>query len=89
MKFIKQLLIFIFFLLSFQKLNAEIPYFVDFKYILNQSDAGKKAQDYLKSKLNNGIKKLKDQERNYKKKKKNYSTKNLFHLKNTKKGYRT
>ena len=25
-----------------------VPYFLDFKYILNQSDAGKKAQKYLK-----------------------------------------
>ena len=62
MKIIKPLLIVTFFLLNLQKLNAEIPYFVDFKYILNESNAGKKAQDYLKSKLNNGIKKLKDQE---------------------------
>ena len=43
---------------------AEVPYFVDFKYILNQSDAGKKAQNYLKSKLENGLKKLKDKEKN-------------------------
>jgi outer membrane protein len=62
MKIIKTLLIVTFFLINFQKSNAEIPYFVDFKYILNESNAGKKAQDYLKSKLNNGIKKLKDQE---------------------------
>ena len=63
MKIIKSLLIVTVFLLNLQKLNAEIPYFVDFKYILNESNAGKKAQDYLKSKLNNGIKKLKDQEK--------------------------
>ena len=44
----------------------------------------KKAQDYLKSKLNNGIKKLKDQEKKLQEEEKNYSTKNLFHLKNTK-----
>ncbi len=63
MKILKPLLFIILFLLfNLQKLNAEIPYFVDFKYILNESNAGKKAQDYLKSKLNNGIKKLKDQE---------------------------
>ena len=61
-----------------QKLNAEIPYFVDFKYILNESNAGKKAQDYLKSKLNNGIKKLKDQEKKLQEKRKNYSTKKLI-----------
>ena len=36
-------------------LNADIPHFLDFKLILNSSDAGKKAQDFLKKKLNNGI----------------------------------
>ena len=44
-------------------LQADIPYFVDFKYILNQSTAGKKTQSYLKKKLNDGIEKLKDQEK--------------------------
>jgi len=44
-------------------LSANIPYYLDFKYILNQSDAGKKAQDFLKKKLNTGIKKLQDQEK--------------------------
>jgi len=43
---------------------ADIPHFVDFKYILNQSEAGKKAQTFLKDKLNNGIKKLQNQEKN-------------------------
>ena len=43
-------------------LKADIPYFVDFKYILNQSKAGNQAQNYLKNKLTNGIKKLKDKE---------------------------
>ena len=44
-------------------LNADVPSYVDFKYILNQSNAGKQAQDYLKKKLTNGIKKLKEQEK--------------------------
>ena len=35
---------------------SDNPYFIDLKLILNQSDAGKKAQKYLKSKLDNGIK---------------------------------
>ena len=43
--------------------SADTPYFLDFKYILNQSDAGKKAQIFLKNKLNNGIKKLKAEEK--------------------------
>ena len=44
-------------------LNADIPYFIDFKYILNESDAGKKAQTFLKNKLSNGIKQLKSKEK--------------------------
>ena len=45
-------------------LNAEVPHFLDFKYILNQSEAGKKAQQTLKNKLDNGIKKLKVKKKN-------------------------
>ena len=41
---------------------AENPHYLDFKYILNQSDAGKKAQSFLKNKLDRGIKSLKDKE---------------------------
>ena len=44
-------------------LYAEVPYFIDFKYILNQSDAGKKAQQTLKNKLDNGIKKIQAKEK--------------------------
>ncbi len=33
-------------------LNSDVPYFVDFKYILNESKAGKEAQIYLKKKIN-------------------------------------
>ena len=43
---------------------AEMPYFIDFKYILNQSEAGKKAQLTLKNKLEGGIKKIKAKEKN-------------------------
>ena len=45
-------------------LNADVPYYVDFKYILNQSTAGKKAQNFLKNKLEQGLKKLSEQEKN-------------------------
>jgi Skp family chaperone for outer membrane proteins len=45
-------------------LNADVPYYVDFKYILNQSTAGKKAQNSLKNKLEQGLKKLSEQEKN-------------------------
>jgi Skp family chaperone for outer membrane proteins len=50
--------------ITFQtNLYAEVPYFIDFKYILNQSDAGKKAQQTLKNKLDNGIKKIQAKEK--------------------------
>ena len=42
---------------------AEIPHWLDFKYILNESDAGKKAQKFLKSKLETGVKNLKNKEK--------------------------
>ena len=45
------------------KSYSDIPYFVDFKFILNESIAGKKAQDYLKKKLNDGIKNIKSLEK--------------------------
>ena len=43
-------------------LNAEIPYFVDFKYILMKAPQ-EKAQNLLKSKLNNGLKNLEEKEK--------------------------
>ena len=64
MTFLKKLaFIFIFFSFLQNTLVADIPYFVDFKYILNKSDAGKKAQTFLKNKLTNGIKNLKKKEK--------------------------
>ena len=43
---------FIFFLLSsFNQAFSDVPYYLDFKYILNSSVAGKKAQDELKKRL--------------------------------------
>ena len=44
------------FFISFNNLLiADIPHYLDFKYILNSSDAGKKAQNFLKSNLDNGL----------------------------------
>tara|TARA_X000001036_G_scaffold167237_1_gene158384 strand:+ start:2502 stop:3026 length:525 start_codon:yes stop_codon:yes gene_type:complete len=64
MNFLKKISIIVILFLTFQNnLYANIPYYLDFKYILNQSDAGKKAQNYLKKKLDNGIKKLKEKEK--------------------------
>ena len=37
--------------------------FVDFKFILNESNAGKEAQKFLKNKLDKGIKSLQTQEK--------------------------
>ena len=42
---------------------AEVPHFINFKFILNQSEAGKKAQKFLKAELDNGIKKLEEKEK--------------------------
>ena len=53
----KLVIIFIFTIFS-SNLYSDVPYYVDFKLILNQSVAGKKAQSSLKSKLNQGLKKL-------------------------------
>ena len=60
----KKILILITFLIFNQSvLYAELPYYVDFKFILNNSDAGKKAQSSLKSKLENGMKNVRDKEK--------------------------
>ena len=63
----KLILIITIIFLNFETIKADIPYFIDFKYILNQSVAGKKAQDQLKNKLNTGIEGIK-----------NYSTKKNY-----------
>jgi len=70
MKFLLNLSI-IFFLLLFnsQSLYAE-TYFLDFKLILNQSDAGKKANKLLKNQLDEGFKKLKEREKQLQKEEK-------------------
>ncbi len=65
MKLFKKLFIISFLFISIhQSTRAEIPYFLDFKYILNNSDAGKKAQGELKKKLDNGMKNLSQTEKN-------------------------
>jgi len=63
MKIIKALSFILSVLLSTNYLYADIPHFIDFKYILNESEAGKKAQTSLKNKLNKGIKNLQDKEK--------------------------
>ena len=49
----KILTFFIIFFSSESLLHSEIPHYLDFKLILNESDAGKKAQTFLKNKLEN------------------------------------
>ena len=62
-KFVKKILL-VFCLLNFNTaVIADIPHYLDFKYILNESVAGKKAQNALKSKLDKGFKSLKDKEK--------------------------
>ena len=71
MKILKKISFLLIIFLIFQNnLSADTPHYLDFKYILNQSEAGKKAQDVLKSKLTNGIKKLKSEEEKLKKEEK-------------------
>ena len=57
----------IFIILSFffitLNIYAETPHFLDFKYVLNESSAGKKAQTELKNRLDKGIKNLREKEK--------------------------
>ena len=57
-------IVLIFFSLNFS-LYAEVPRYLDFKLILNESDAGKKAQSFLKKKLESGIANIKKKEKSF------------------------
>lgn len=60
----KKIFILIVIFISFNNLSfAEIPRYIDFKYLLNESIAGKKAQTFLKNKLEKGIKDIKSKEK--------------------------
>ena len=52
-----------FLLLNYSNVSADTPYYLDFKFILNESTAGKKAQDELKNRLNTNLKKLTQKEK--------------------------
>ena len=70
MKYIFNLLIILLFVsISNQPLKAD-TYYLDFKYILNESDAGKKANKTLQNQLNQGVKTLKDKEKKLQKEEK-------------------
>ena len=61
-KYIKKFL-FLFILTFYSSYSySDMPHYVDFNYILNESNAGKKAQNFLKSSLDKGIKDLKNVE---------------------------
>ena len=64
MKFNKFLIVLFFLFISNKQLMADNVYYLDFKYILNESNAGKKAQKSLKNKLEKGIEGLKNKEKN-------------------------
>ena len=59
----KKIILLLFICLVTNNSNAELPYILNFKYILNESEAGKKAQNFLKKKLENGLKSLREKEK--------------------------
>ena len=63
MKVFKNFIYILFFFAYTTTSFADSTYFVDFKYVLNQSNAGKGAQKFLKSKLDKGIKSLQTKEK--------------------------
>lgn len=65
MKYIKLILTVIIINLSLSNFTfADIPHFIDFSKVLNQSEAGKKAQIFLKKKYENDLKKFSTLEKN-------------------------
>ena len=62
MKIFKYIGIILILFISQNTLKAESPHYLDFKLILNESNAGKKAQTFLKNKLETEIKNLKSKE---------------------------
>tara|TARA_B100001057_G_C22829464_1_gene942798 strand:- start:1727 stop:2257 length:531 start_codon:yes stop_codon:yes gene_type:complete len=67
-RFNKKVIYFLAIFFVFQtNIKADSPYFVDFKFILNNSKAGGDAQKYLKKKLTDGFKKIKDKEKSIQK----------------------
>ena len=62
----KNLKIFLFFItITFltNNLKADMPHYLDFKFILNNSVAGKKVQDNLQNRLKEGVKSLNNKEK--------------------------
>ena len=63
MRSLKIFLFLIFFLNLNNNLYSEIPHYLDFKFILNNSTAGKKVQDSLQKRLKNGVDSLNTKEK--------------------------
>ena len=61
MKFVKLFIFFIF--INFGNLNADTPYYIDFKFVLNERVAGKKAQNDLKNQLEKGLSQVKTKQK--------------------------
>ena len=51
------------FVSNFSTSKAGTTHYLDFKFILNESNAGKKAQSFLKNKLEKGIKSIQEKEK--------------------------
>ena len=73
----KNSILFFIIILFNSTVSANIPHYLDFKFILNQSDAGK-AQTFLKKRLDNGFKTINEKEKDFRRREKTYSTKNNF-----------
>ena len=58
MKFYKLLILLLIYFAQTQISYSDVAHYVDFKYVLNKSDAGAKAQKSLKNKLESGVKSL-------------------------------
>ena len=67
MRYLK-IIFFVLLILNFYNISfAEETYFIDMNKLLNQSKAGKEAQDVLKKKFNDNAKKFSDIEKSLKK----------------------
>ena len=63
MKTLKTFLILTMFALLTKSLYADMPHYLDFKFIMNNSVAGKKVQENLQKRLKDGIKSLNTKEK--------------------------
>tara|TARA_B100000676_G_C17557622_1_gene570579 strand:- start:30 stop:551 length:522 start_codon:yes stop_codon:yes gene_type:complete len=63
MKIFRILIFFVAFSILGSNSNADMPHYLDFKFILNNSVAGKKVQDNLQKRLKDGIKSLNTKEK--------------------------